>query len=235
MTRRSDKISLPAPGAALPGRAAAMPVPEAHFVNAHPLTPPFPAGMARALFALGCFWGAERRFWELRGVHTTAVGYAGGETPNPTYEEVCSGLTGHAEAVLVVFEPAHLPYAALLRCFFESHDPTQGMGQGNDVGTQYRSVVFAYDEAQRQAAVAAREAYQAILSRAGYGPITTEIRDAPAFYYAEPYHQQYLAKNPRGYCGLSGTGIACPIGAFGAVEATDLSGAFESRSSREAR
>jgi len=163
------------------------------------------------------------------------VGYAGGETPNPTYEEVCSGLTGHAEAVLVVFEPAHLPYAALLRCFFESQDPTQGMGQGNDVGTQYRSVVFAYDEAQRQAAVAAREAYQAILSRAGYGPITTEIRDAPAFYYAEPYHQQYLAKNPRGYCGPSGTGIACPVGAFGAVEATDLSGAFESRSSREAR
>ena len=234
MTRLSDKTMLPAPGLALPGRAAAMPVPEAHFVNAHPLTPPFPTGMAKALFALGCFWGAERRFWELLGVHTTAVGYAGGETPNPTYEEVCSGLTGHAEAVLVVFEPARLPYAALLRCFFESHDPTQGMGQGNDVGTQYRSVVFAYDEAQRQAAVAAREAYQAVLSRAGYGPITTEVRDAPAFYYAEPYHQQYLAKNPRGYCGLSGTGIACPVGALGAVEATDLSGAVESSWSREA-
>ena len=159
---------------------------------------------------------------------------AGGETPNPTYEEVCSGLTGHAEAVLVVFEPVRLPYAALLTCFFESHDPTQGMSQGNDVGTQYRSVVFAYDEAERQAAVAAREAYRAVLSRAGYGPITTEVRDAPAFYYAEPYHQQYLAKNPRGYCGLRGTGIACPVGAFGAVEATDLSGAVESSSSREA-
>jgi len=234
MTRLSDKTMLPAPGLALPGRAVAMPVPEAHFVNAHPLTPPFPAGMATALFALGCFWGAERRFWEFPGVHTTAVGYAGGETPNPTYEKVCSGLTGHAEAVLVVFEPARLPYAALLRCFFESHDPTQGMGQGNDVGTQYRSVVFAYDEAQRQAAVAAREAYRAVLSRAGYGPITTEVRDVPAFYYAEPYHQQYLAKHPRGYCGLSGTGIACPVGRFGAVEAVDPSGAVKLRSSREA-
>ncbi len=210
MPLRFAKTSLPAPGMALPGRSTAMPVPEAHFVLGHPLVPPFPEGMEQAVLALGCFWGAERRFWELPGVYTTAVGYAGGQTPNPTYEEVCSGQTGHAEAVLVVFDAARLPYGELLRCFFESHDPTQGMRQGNDVGTQYRSAIFVFDESQRQIAVAVRDAYRAALADAGHGPITTEVHAAPPFYYAEPYHQQYLAKNPRGYCGLGGTGIACP-------------------------
>ncbi len=189
-----------------------MPVPEAHHVNGHPLVPPFPMEMEQAVLALGCFWGAERRFWELAGVYTTAVGYAGGETPNPTYEEVCSERTGHAEAVLVVFEPARLAYAELLKCFFEAHDPTQGMRQGNDVGTQYRSAIFAFDEPQRRIAIAVCAAYRAALADAGFGAVTTEIRDAPGFYYAEPYHQQYLAKNPRGYCGLGGTGIGCPLG-----------------------
>jgi peptide-methionine (S)-S-oxide reductase len=209
------KTTLPAPGECVPGRAIRMPVPAAHAVLGHPLAPPFPAGMSQALLALGCFWGAERRFWGLPGVYTTAAGYAGGETPNPSYEEVCGGLTGHAEAVLVVFEPGRLPYTDLLRCFFESHDPTQGMRQGNDVGTQYRSVIFVYDEAQRQEALQVREAYRAALASAGHGAITTEVRAAPDFFYAAPYHQQYLAKNPRGYCGLAGTGVACPVGSSG--------------------
>ena len=189
-----------------------MPVPAAHFVNGATLTPPFPAGTERALFALGCFWGAERKFWQTPGVVTTAVGYAGGFTPNPTYREVCTGQTGHAEVVLVVFDPAKVSYEELLRIFWESHDPTQGMRQGNDVGTQYRSGIYAYGEAQRRAAEASREAYQKKLTEAGYGEITTEVLDAPEFYYAEDYHQQYLAKNPDGYCGLGGTGVSCPVG-----------------------
>jgi len=189
-----------------------MPVPAAHFVNGHPLEPPFPDGHERALFAMGCFWGAERTFWQTRGVYTTAVGYAGGPTPNPTYEEVCSGRTGHAEVVLVVFDPAQVTYEQLLRVFWEHHDPTQGMRQGNDVGTQYRSAVYCFGEAQRRVAEGSRDAYQRALTGAGYGPITTEVGDAPAFFYAEGYHQQYLAKNPGGYCGLGGTGVACQIG-----------------------
>jgi peptide-methionine (S)-S-oxide reductase len=195
-----------------------MRVPKAHFVTGAPLEPPFPEGTEPAVFGLGCFWGAERRFWKTPGVVTTAAGYAGGLTPNPTYEEVCSGRTGHAEVVLVVFSPARLDYEELLRVFWESHDPTQGMRQGNDVGTQYRSAIYAYGEAQRRAAEASREAYQAALAAAGLGAITTEIREAPELYYAEEYHQQYLAKNPGGYCGLGGTGVACPSGlAKGAV------------------
>jgi len=189
-----------------------MPVPAAHFVNGHPLEPPFPDGHERALFAMGCFWGAERTFWQTRGVYTTAVGYAGGPTPNPTYEEVCSGRTGHAEVVLVVFDPAQVTYEQLLRVFWEHHDPTQGMRQGNDVGTQYRSAVYCFGEAQRRVAEGSRDAYQRALAGAGYGPITTEVGDAPAFFYAEGYHQQYLAKNPGGYCGLGGTGVACQVG-----------------------
>jgi len=197
---------------ALRGRATALPVPEKHFVSGARLSPPFPAGMELATFGMGCFWGEERKFWQLPGVYSTSVGYAGGFTPNPTYEEVCSGMTGHTEAVRVVFDPAKISYEELLRVFWESHDPTQGMRQGNDVGTQYRSVVYTYSDAQRRAAVASRDAYQRVLERAGYGHITTEILDAPEFYFAEDYHQQYLAKNPFGYCGLGGTGLACPVG-----------------------
>jgi peptide-methionine (S)-S-oxide reductase len=189
-----------------------MPVPARHFVNGHSLQPPFPAGVEQAMFALGCFWGAERKFWQLPGVYTTAVGYAAGQTPNPTYREVCSGLTGHAEAVLVVFDPKVVSYEDLLKTFWESHDPTQGMRQGNDVGTQYRSGIYYYSDEQRRAAEASRDMYQQELKSAGYGTITTEIEAAPAFYYAEDYHQQYLAKNPNGYCGLGGTGVGCPVG-----------------------
>jgi peptide-methionine (S)-S-oxide reductase len=205
------KSSMPAADEALPGRSEAMRVPAAHYVNGHPLKPPFPEGMQQAVFGLGCFWGAERCFWQTPGVYTTAVGYAGGYTPNPTYEEVCSGRTGHNEVVLVVFDPAVLSYEQLLQVFWQSHDPTQGMRQGNDVGTQYRSGIYTYSEAQQQAALAAREMYQQALGKAGYHSITTEILDAPEFYYAEDYHQQYLAKNPGGYCGLGGTGVSCPL------------------------
>jgi peptide-methionine (S)-S-oxide reductase len=197
---------------ALPGRDTAVAVPDKHFVNGHPLTPPFPDGMQQAVFGMGCFWGAERLFWQLDGVWTTAVGYAGGPTPNPTYNEVCSARTGHAEVVLVVFDPEIVAYDELLKVFWEGHDPTQGMRQGNDVGTQYRSAVYASDDSQRAAAEASRDRYRAVLDRAGYGPITTEIADAPRFYYAEDYHQQYLAKNPGGYCGIGGTGVSCPVG-----------------------
>jgi peptide-methionine (S)-S-oxide reductase len=213
---RGKKAGLPSAAEALPGRAAKMPVPEAHEVSGHPLAPPFPAGLETAVFGLGCFWGAERVFWQLPGVYTTAVGYAGGETPNPTYEEVCSGMTGHAEVVLVVFDPKQLSYDRLLKTFWESHDPTQGMRQGNDVGTQYRSAIYATTPEQKRLAQASRDAYQQALAAAGRGAVTTEIRDAPAFYYAEDYHQQYLAKNPNGYCGLGGTGVTCPAPAAAA-------------------
>jgi len=187
-----------------------MPVPDTHFVSGHRLEPPFPAGLERAIFGMGCFWGAERKFWQLPGVYSTAVGYAAGQTPNPTYRDVCSGMTGHAEVVLVVFDPKTIRYEDLLKIFWESHDPTQGMQQGNDVGTQYRSGIYYEDAAQQRAAEASRDAYQPLLSKAGLGPITTEILPAPEFYYAEDYHQQYLAKNPDGYCGLGGTGVSCP-------------------------
>lgn len=207
------KVEMPPRDKALPGRAATMPVPAKHFVNGNPLKPPFPDGMEQAVFGLGCFWGAERKFWQAgAGIYTTAVGYAAGYTPNPTYEEVCSGLTGHNEVVLVVFDPKVISYAALLKIFWESHDPTQGMRQGNDVGTQYRSGIYVYSETQRKTAEASRDAYQAALKKAGRGRITTEILAAPDFYYAEEYHQQYLAKNPNGYCGLGGTGVSCPVG-----------------------
>ena len=206
------KAGMPAPGEALPGRATPMPVPARHFVNGNPLEPPYPAGSEVATFGLGCFWGAERRFWQLPGVHVTAVGYAAGATPNPTYEEVCSGLTGHAEVVRVVFDPERLAYEDLLRAFWEAHDPTQGMRQGNDVGTQYRSGIYFHDESQREAAEASKATYQRALDAAGIGRITTEILPASEFYFAEEYHQQYLAKNPGGYCGLGGTGVACPMG-----------------------
>jgi peptide-methionine (S)-S-oxide reductase len=206
------KTEMPAPKRALPGREQRMPVPDTHFVLGTPLEPPFPEDTERAIFGMGCFWGAERGFWEAGGVYTTAVGYAGGYTPNPTYEEVCSGRTGHAEVVLVVFRPAEISYDELLRIFWEGHDPTQGMRQGNDVGTQYRSAVYATSERQRDAALASRDRYQRRLREAGYGEITTEIREAPEFYYAEDYHQQYLEKNPNGYCGLGGTGLSCPVG-----------------------
>ena len=196
----------------LNGRAEQMPVPERHFVNGHPLKAPFPAGMQQALFGMGCFWGAERLFWDTPGVYSTAVGYAGGETPNPTYEEVCSGCTNHTEAVLVVFDPAVVSYQALLKVFWEGHDPTQGMRQGNDTGTQYRSAIYAYGEEQLQAALASKQVFEQELRKRGFGRITTEIRAAPAFYYAEDYHQQYLGKNPNGYCGLGGTGVSCPTG-----------------------
>ena len=209
------KTAMPARADALPGRAAKMPVPEAHFVNGHPLKPPFPAGLETAIFGLGCFWGAERCFWRLPGVYTTAVGYAGGYTPNATYEEVCSGLTGHTEAVLVVFDPKQVSYETLLKTFWESHDPTQGMRQGNDVGTQYRSAIYWTTPEQRRLAEASRDAYQQALSRAGRGAISTEIAEAGEFFYAEDYHQQYLAKNPGGYCGLGGTGVSCPAPAAG--------------------
>jgi peptide-methionine (S)-S-oxide reductase len=202
-----QKLRVPAPEQSLPGRAARMRVAEKHAVLGNRLEAPFPEGLERAIFGLGCFWGAEKRFWQAPGVYTTAVGYAGGHTPNPTYEEVCSGRTGHTEAVLVVFDPKRIDYAALLRIFWEAHDPTQGMRQGNDVGTQYRSAIYATSPAQLEAALASRDAYQARLQAAGHGPITSEIADAPEFYYAEDYHQQYLAKNPGGYCGLGGTGV----------------------------
>ena len=204
------KSRIVSPQDALPGRAERMVVPQAHFVTGARLEPPFPAGMALACFGMGCFWGAERCFWQRAGVYSTAVGYAGGFTPNPTYDDVCSGLTGHAEVLRAVFDPTVVSYEALLRIFWESHDPTQGMRQGNDSGTQYRSAIYCYGEAQRAAAEASRAAYQAVLTAARRGEITTEIRDAPEFYYAEEYHQQYLAKNPGGYCGLGGTGISCP-------------------------
>jgi len=191
-----------------------MKVPRQHYVNGHPLVPPFPEGLELAMFGMGCFWGAERVFWKTPGVFSTAVGYAGGVTPDPDYERVCSGLTGHAEVVRVVFDPARVSYATLLRLFWESHDPTQGMRQGNDVGTQYRSGIYVYTTEQRRLAEASRDAYQPVLVKAGHGRITTEILDAPEFYYAEEYHQQYLAKNPGGYCGLGGTGVACPTGAL---------------------
>jgi len=206
------KTRMPAEDEALAGRPGRMPVPARHFVKDAPLEPPFPDGLEQAVFGMGCFWGAERKFWELDGVYTTAVGYAGGFTPNPTYEEVCSGRTGHTEAVLVVFDPQRVGYEELLRVFWESHDPTQGMRQGNDAGTQYRSAIYAYSELQQKAAETSRDAYQQMLSDAGYGEITTEIRDAPEFFYAEDYHQQYLAKNPFGYCGIGGTGVSCPVG-----------------------
>ncbi|MDQ3538326.1 MAG: peptide-methionine (S)-S-oxide reductase MsrA [Actinomycetota bacterium] len=197
---------------ALPGRDTPVAVPRQHFVNGHTLAPPFPDGMQQAVFGMGCFWGAERLFWQLEGVWTTAVGYAGGHTPNPTYNEVCSARTGHTEVVLVVFDPEVVSYDDVLKVFWEGHDPTQGMRQGNDVGTQYRSAVYASDEAQLAVAEASRDRYQPVLDRAGYGAITTEIAGAPPFYYAEDYHQQYLAKNPGGYCGIGGTGVSCPVG-----------------------
>jgi peptide-methionine (S)-S-oxide reductase len=205
-------LSIPSKDEALPGRVERMSVPRQHFVNGHELQPPFPENLKRAMFAMGCFWGAERTFWNLNGVYSTAVGYAAGRTPNPTYREVCTGMTGHAEAVLVVFDPNVIRYEDLLQTFWESHDPTQGMRQGNDVGTQYRSGIYYDDEAQRGAAEASRAAYQSRLTAEGYGEITTEIVAAPEFYYAEEYHQQYLAKNPGGYCGLGGTGVSCPVG-----------------------
>ncbi|MFZ1641736.1 MAG: peptide-methionine (S)-S-oxide reductase MsrA [Candidatus Contendobacter sp.] len=206
------KIQIPRPEEALPGRTTPLRVSVRHTVNDHSLQPPFPAGMKQALFGLGCFWGAERKFWTQPGVYSTAAGYAGGFTPNPTYEEVCSGQTGHAEVVRVVFDPAVIRYEQLLAVFWESHDPTQGMRQGNDVGTQYRSALYVYDNAQHAAALASREAYQRALTAAGHGLITTEIAEAPPFYYAEDYHQQYLAKNPGGYCGLGGLNVSCPRG-----------------------
>ena len=207
-----DKTEMIEPRDALSGRGEAMVVPEQHYVLGTPITPPFPDGFERAVFGLGCFWGAERVFWQAPGVYTTAVGYAGGYTPNATYEEVCSGKTGHAEVVLVVYDPAKTSYEEMLRPFWENHDPTQGMRQGNDVGTQYRSTIYWEDEAQRAAAERSLEVYQRELGDAGYGEITTEIAQAGPFYYAEPYHQQYLAKNLNGYCGLGGTGVSCPVG-----------------------
>jgi peptide-methionine (S)-S-oxide reductase len=206
----ADKAQLPSAEQALPGRSQAVAVPAAHHVNGHALQPPFPAGLQQAIFAMGCFWGAERRFWQQPGVWSTAAGYAGGHTPNPTYEETCSGLTGHTEVVLVVFDPRQISYAQLLKVFWEAHNPTQGMRQGNDQGTQYRSAIYCSDEAQLQAALASQQQFQQALVEAGLGPITTEIRLAPPFYYAEGYHQQYLAKNPGGYCGLGGTGVCLP-------------------------
>ena len=206
------KAVMPDSADVLPGRATPLKVPERHHVNGNRIVPPFPEGTEQALFVLGCFWGAERKFWQLPGVYSTAVGYAAGTTPNPTYEEVCSGYTGHNEVVLVVFNPRQVSYETLLKTFWESHDPTQGMRQGNDVGTQYRSGIYTFDEDQKAAAVASRDQYASALQKAGHGDITTEILDAPKFYYAEDYHQQYLAKNPNGYCGIGGTGVSCPIG-----------------------
>ena len=205
------KLTLPTVREALPGRSEKMPVPSGHYVNGHPLQPPFPAGMESAMFGLGCFWGAERKFWQLEGVYTTAVGYAAGITPNPTYQEVCTGMTGHNEVVLVVYDPSVISYEQLLKVFWESHNPTQGMRQGNDTGTQYRSGIYTYSPQQKQLAEKSRSMYQEALNQAGYSQITTEILDAPEFYYAEVYHQQYLAKNPGGYCGLGGTKVECPI------------------------
>ncbi|GEA25881.1 peptide methionine sulfoxide reductase MsrA [Microcystis aeruginosa NIES-4325] len=205
------KLTLPTVREALPGRSEKMPVPSGHYVNGHPLQPPFPGGMESAMFGLGCFWGAERKFWQLDGVYTTAVGYAAGITPNPTYQEVCTGMTGHNEVVLVVYDPRVISYEQLLKVFWESHNPTQGMRQGNDTGTQYRSGIYTYSPQQKQLAEKSRSIYQEALNKARYGQITTEIIDAPEFYYAEVYHQQYLAKNPGGYCGLGGTKVECPI------------------------
>ncbi len=207
-----DKTQMVSAHEALPGRSAEMPVPGAHFVNGNSLTGPFPEGFGRIVVGMGCFWGAERKFWEAPGVYTTAVGYAGGHTPNPTYEEVCSGRTGHNEVVLAVFDPAVTSFEKLLKVFWENHNPTQGMRQGNDVGTQYRSAIYTLDAAQQAAAEASRDQYQEELRTAGYGDITTEILPIGDFYYAEDYHQQYLAKNPMGYCGLGGTGVSCPVG-----------------------
>ena len=206
----TEKLALPTAEQALPGRSTSLPVPAQHYVNGNALQGPFPAGLQQAIFALGCFWGAERRFWQQPGVWSTAVGYAGGLTPNPTYEEVCSGLTGHTEVVLVVFDPQQTSYQALLKVFWEAHNPTQGMRQGNDIGTQYRSAIYTLDAAQQAAAEASREAFQQALDQAGLGPITSEIAPTGPFYYAEAYHQQYLAKNPGGYCGLGGTGVCLP-------------------------
>lgn len=205
-----NKSNLPKPEEALPGRAQPMQVPSSHYVNGNPLQPPYPDGVEMAMFGLGCFWGAERKFWQLDGVFSTAVGYAAGVTPNPTYQEVCTGMTGHNEVVRVVFDPKVISYESLLKVFWESHNPTQGMRQGNDVGTQYRSGIYVYSDSQKQLAEASRDAYQQSLSTAGYGKISTEIIDAPEFYYAEAYHQQYLAKNPNGYCGLGGTKVDFP-------------------------
>jgi peptide-methionine (S)-S-oxide reductase len=207
------KVAMPGAGEALKGRADPVTTAETHFVNGRRLADPYPSGFETALFGLGCFWGAERAFWQIDGVYVTAVGYAGGDTPNPTYHEVCSGMTGHNEVVLVVYDPATVSYETLLKAFFEAHDPTQGMRQGNDIGTQYRSGIYVADGRQRQAAVAAKAAYEEALKAKGYGPVTTEIVDRPPFYFAEDYHQQYLAKNPHGYCGLGGIGFACPVGA----------------------
>ncbi|MDJ0689490.1 MAG: peptide-methionine (S)-S-oxide reductase MsrA [Xenococcaceae cyanobacterium MO_188.B32] len=204
------KSSMPSPEQALPGRSESMPVPDKHYVNGNPLKPPFPEGMKMAMFGLGCFWGAERKFWQQEGVYSTAVGYAAGYTPNPTYQEVCSGMTGHNEVVLVVYDPNVISYEDLLKVFWESHDPTQGMRQGNDAGTQYRSGIYTYSDEQQKLAEASKEAYQQELAKAGYSKITTEIIPAPEFYYAEEYHQQYLAKNPNGYCGLGGTKVCYP-------------------------
>jgi peptide-methionine (S)-S-oxide reductase len=203
---------MPSAADALPGRAAKMTVPAAHFVNGHPIASPYPDGLETAMFGMGCFWGSERKFWQRDGVYSTAVGYAAGITPNPTYREVCTGMTGHNEVVLVVFNPGRVSYEELLRVFWENHDPTQGMRQGNDVGTQYRSGIYFFTDAQRAVAEQSRDTFQKELRNAGYGPITTEILPAPEFYYAEDYHQQYLAKNPNGYCGLGGTGVTCPVG-----------------------
>ena len=208
---KQKPMNIPTAAEALPGRPTPIPTATTHVVNGSPLKPPFPAGMETAIFGLGCFWGAERKFWQVPGVYATAVGYAGGPTPNPTYRELCTGMTGHNEVVLVVFDPKKVSYEALLKTFWESHDPTQGMRQGNDVGTQYRSGIYVASLEQRRAAEESRKAFQKNLDKAGYGTITTEIVDAPPFYYAEDVHQQYLAKNPNGYCGLGGTGVSCPI------------------------
>ena len=209
------KASMPSPDSALPGRSQEMPVPAAHYVNGHPLKGPFPTGFEQIIVGMGCFWGAERKFWQQEGVYTTAVGYAAGYTPNPTYREVCSGATGHNEVVLVVYDPQVVSTETILKIFWESHDPTQGMRQGNDQGTQYRSGLYYTTDAQKALAEASRDQYQAELKASGYGTITTELLPAPTFYYAEDYHQQYLAKNPGGYCGLGGTGVACPVGVMG--------------------
>lgn len=208
MAFAQKNLELPSPEEALPGRDEEMPVPELHFVNGNRIQPPFPEGLQMAMFGMGCFWGAERKFWEQPGIYSSMVGYAGGYTRNPTYDEVCSGMTGHAEVVRVVFDTTYIGYEKLLRLFWESHDPTQGMRQGNDIGTQYRSAIYYYSESQQDAALASKAHYQAMLSAAGLGTITTDIIPAPVFYYAEEYHQQYLAKNPGGYCGLGGTGVA---------------------------
>jgi len=213
------KLEIPSPADALPGRASPIPTARTHFINGHALKGPYPQGHATAMFGMGCFWGAERKFWELgEGIHITAVGYAAGHTPNPTYQEVCSGRTGHNEVVLVVYDPAKVSYQRLLKTFWESHDPTQGMRQGNDVGTQYRSGIYVLDEAQRRSAEQSKAMYETALKAQRYDAITTEILDAPPFYFAEDYHQQYLAKNPMGYCGLGGTGVSCPIGTGVAAE-----------------